>query len=194
MRTKLIWGALALAGLIGLGAGLGRMPIRNGYLQTGFDGNNQAATNFATVSAAAFLDALTGTPIAGSGVSNLSGTVITDGTIETNKLTTNAYAVLLGGGGDTVALSNNLTANFNAQVSALTPPFVTVMTNGSYVAGGVLYSPTNTTTCGIQEAIYWLLQGTNENRGYGGTIYLGPGTYWTTETIRIPGEIGRAHV
>jgi len=66
-------------------------------------------------------------------------------------------------------------------------PFVAIYPNGTFVAGGVTNYPVGSTTCGIQEAIHYLLQTNGPMRAPGGTIFFGPGTFWTSSTILIPG-------
>jgi len=103
----------------------------------------------------------------GAGITNLDGQAIQPGTISSNKLDAPAAAQL--------ALAG----------SNLPLPVVYLNSSGTYIYQGQQFTPTNSLTCGIQEAI-WTLCGTNGARNSGGKIVLGPGVFRTYANISLP--------
>lgn len=79
-------------------------------------------------------------------------------------------------------------SNVAESVSGLLPPLpkIVVYPNGTYLANGVLVRPTNSLTCGIQEAIDALPRSKDKTQPGGGTIVLSPGVFYTRANIHTP--------
>lgn len=65
-------------------------------------------------------------------------------------------------------------------------PFAIVTSNGVVSYNGTNYTNSASTTCGIQEAINLLPLPSSPQTPGGGTIFFGPGVFYTTETIVTP--------
>lgn len=65
-------------------------------------------------------------------------------------------------------------------------PFIVCLNNSNYVYNGTVHSNTTSSTCGIQEAINALPQAGNSSHPGGGTIFFGPGTFFTYTNIFTP--------
>lgn len=64
-------------------------------------------------------------------------------------------------------------------------PVITCYPDGSYFYNGTTYRPTNSLTCGLQEAMDTLPIAANASSPGGGTLFLAPGIFQTYTTIMV---------
>ena len=62
---------------------------------------------------------------------------------------------------------------------------ITVFPNSNYLYNGVTFTPTNSVTCGIQEALNSIPMAANANSPAGATIRFAPGVFYTYTNISV---------